>query len=1069
MPLDLEPVEATALDLEAVEAPALALEPVTQPATPPPSPNNALVSGLQSMQVELGSFLPAFEPFVKIPNPLEAGDKAGKVVKAALGETVRASAEAAASKIIGAAESIASPGGAVLLAAAPAAPLLAAGLGTVLTAPVVAEGAKEAYAGVKEGDIPKVVGGATLTAIGALPALTVKPALMREVKALKAAAPASAAAVEAAVSKVMPQEPPPPPPIELQPAERLPQPRPFEEAKKIFAQPFGMGKLPVLGIIADANARVRTPVSESVNTLYANRYGVGPSIAAALGEEIKGTIDAPFKIDPKTSKILNIKPRDEGASLHVGDVMEALQRDPDSYILNPEQRAAWERSETLRQEVIDLQKKEGVSGRLDNETNADPLQVELEPTDVDVYFPRIVTKRPKESPGPVGPRAGGVGAIPFYQKSRMFESEAEGVSKGYVYEPSIEKRLTTLVDRTYKTIFDKQFAEDPALGGRTRAEVRTELETALADKLASGEITPERIEMILDSKAAKGLVWEPGLMRYIFEPEVANELNSVLPKPTSPLGRAYATVNNAARELKLSGDFSAPLIQLLPTLYRNPVIWSRAVANGTKALFDPSAFDAYVKRNLEPMRELAQLGSSVGNIEQLISGQVTRGVVERIPGLRTIYAPFQRNFQTILDVAKIELWKAWRKVTPPEQRLEAARAIESQLGTSRVEAAGIKHTQAFTERALLLANSYYRGALNYIALLGQSGVQGKIARQGIGSLLAGGLATYIGVSLGLGMPWDKIRERLNPASGKFLMWPIKVGDRVTEVGIGSFYRSLLRLTGSLYRTAATHPEHFLSLDPGKNPFTRWWRGHASIPVGIAWNQFSGEDFLGRDTTIMDIIPSMGAPLATEAGREYLAGKLGGRPTDTTLSQVTTDTLASFIGASAYQESKRDQLMRTLDERAQASFKQPYGQLPIGQQRAVAEEVQKLPAFREKPEPTKREREMAFQADIDRVIRIRQALPEHVVDQLDEAGVKLRGFDPTVTLGQVKVPLTREQAEFYEEAIKAAYAQLIPAVLPAIKNASRPEIRQRILDKTLDKAREIAKAKMLTRNAVKTQP
>jgi hypothetical protein len=866
---------------------------------------------------------------------------------------------------------------------------------------------------------------------------------------------------------IIPRQPDAPPPIELKPGERLPQPRPFAEAKKIFAQPYGMGKLPVIGVIADTNARVRTPVQESVNTYYANRYGVGPAIASALGEEIKGTIDPAFAIDPKTSRITNITPNREGLSLHVSDVLETLQREPDSYTLTPEQKAAWQRIEGVLNEVKDLQKKEGLSSRLDEEVSADPILVDVEPLDAgSAYFPRIVTKRPKESKGPVGPRAGSVGAKQFFQKSRMFETEAEGVSRGYVYEPSIEKRLTTLVDRTYKAIFDKQLAEDPTLGGRTRKQVKQELEVALADKLEAGEITPERLDAIVDSKAAKGRVWEPGLMKYIFEPEVAEVLNRSLPKQSGELGRAYMTVNNAARELTLSGDFSAALIQLLPTLYRNPVIWGRSVANGFKAVVEPSTFDAYVKRNLESVRELAQLGTSVGQLEQLMSGAPGRSVLERTPGIRKAFAPFQRNFQTTLDVAKIELWKAWKQVTPPEQRLEVARTIESQLGTSRIESAGIKHTQAFAERALLLANSYYRGSLNYIALLGQKGVSGKMARQGLGSLLAGGAATYVAIAYALGMNEDKIQERLNPANGNFLMWPIKLGDRVTEVGLGSFYRSMLRLAGNLEKTAIQHPEHFLSLAPDKNPFTRWWRGHASLPIGVAWDQFTGQDYLGRDSSIADIVPSLTTPLAAESGREYISSKVRGEETDVTLGQVAVDTLASFVGASAYQESRRNQLMRVLEERSQTSYGKPYGELPIGQQRNIAEQVQKLTTFQDKKEPNKREREMAFQADIDRVIRIRESLPAETVKRLDDLNVKMRGYDPALTLGKVKVPLTRRQVEAYEGFVKEEYARLIPNVLPAMEKAESQAVRQQMLDKVLDGARAAAKARLMTANKAK---
>lgn len=1092
---------------------------------PAPDTSNAVMDNIgKTMAVEKGAFLPAFQPFEGakklidkvIPSFVpETPEMAQLVGMAGLGNA-QAAAAGVSERLRGAAYSVASPGGVMLGVAAPMAPEVVGPVMATTVAPQAIEGVKELARGetaVGLTDIalaaPVVVGGvaamvkaapASSRALGAT-VETLKTKVEEPAPVVEAAKPVEpvvepAKSVEAApassvetpptpetppigitpssrlskfIDLMMPRESTTPPPIELKPGERLPVPRPFEEAKQIFVQPFGMGKLPVLGVVMDANARVRTPVQESVNAYYANNFGVRPAVSSAFGKEIQGTIDPFFDIDPATSVIKNIKPAREGLSLHVSDVLENLQRDPESYVLSPEQRTAFERIQQHMAEIDKLEQEAGVKKLLTDDEAVASEQLSFDFLDDQrdpAYFPRIVTKRPKEPPV-VPARQGGMGAKQFFQKTRIFNSEAEGVAAGYRYEPSIEKRLTTRVDRTYKAIFDKQFAEDPALGARSVKEVRAEVIRDMEDRVASGErttpFTEEQLDAVVQGKVREGAVHQPGMAGKVFDPEVAAVLNKSLPRSSSELGQRFQSFNNVARELTLAGDLSSLFIQLLPSAYRNPVIWSRAAYNSIKALGDPRVHDRFMKDHIESVRELAQLGSSVGRREELLAGGGEKSLVERIPGVRRLYRPFLRQFETSLDTAKVLLWEAWKDVAKPEERLELARTLESQLGIGRVESAAIKHNQAFVERATLLASSMYRGFLNYLAAVGQRGIAGKVARQGMGAFMAGAAATYVGVGLALGMSMDDIKERFNPARGDFMMWPVKVGGRTVNIGFGGFYKSLMRLAGNVYKTSIEHPGNWLSLAPDKNPFTRWWRSHASLPVGLAWNQFTGQDFLGGDTDITEIMPSLAAPLSSRETRKYLADKMAGRKTDDTLGQVATESLVSFIGLSAWPESKRNQLARTIEDDAVERFNKPYDQLTLGEQRQVAKAVQALPEFKTKQEPTKREREAAFQADIDRVIRVRKALPEPLLDQLDKLEVKVRGFDPAITLDGVKIPLSRKQSEAYEQFIKEEYARMIPKAMPAILKQAKPEVRQKIMDQTLTAARELARSRLAKMN------
>jgi hypothetical protein len=89
-----------------------------------------------------------------------------------------------------------------------------------------------------------------------------------------------------------------------------------------------------------------------------------------------------------------------------------------------------------------------------------------------------------------------------------------------------------------------------------------------------------------------------------------------------------------------------------------------------------------------------------------------------------------------------------------------------------------------------------------------------------------------------------------------------------------------------------------------------------------------------------------------------------------------------------------------------------------------------------------------------------------VKRLDDLDVKVRGYDPALTLGKVKVPLTRRQVEAYEGFVKEEYARLIPNVLPAMEKAESQAVRQQMLDKVLDGARATAKARLMTANKAK---
>ena len=439
---------------------------------------------------------------------------------------------------------------------------------------------------------------------------------------------------------------------------------------------------------------------------------------------------------------------------------------------------------------------------------------------------------------------------------------------------------------------DKRLANDPVLEGTTRRALEAELRESYAEELGAGTMTEADINRIADGLQAKGTVWQPGFFGKIFEAETANKLNKEFKHEAGHVRRAFSNANDFIKALTLGFDLGVGQIQLLPTLYRNPGIWAKAQAKSIGAMFNPKVWRAYAQRNMDPIRELAQFGSSVGHLPEMLSG-LERGTIRRIPGLREAAGPFVRQFHTALDVAKIELWKAWREVTPPEQWNRTVQAIEAQLNTARMESAMVPHGRALLERVLLLAPSYYRGAVNLMAAIGERGVSGKIARQTMGSFIAGSTALFVGVGLALQMKWDEIEKRMDPRQPEFMLWEVEVGGKKQNIGFGGIFRSFLRLAGNVTRTSTEEPGNWNSLSSDKNPIVRWYRGHAGPVPRIGWDLFSGRDFLGTPTTLEEL-PRGIAPVWLQ---DVLLRQRG-KPTTT-----QTRTVAEFTGMATLPETR----------------------------------------------------------------------------------------------------------------------------------------------------------------------
>lgn len=842
----------------------------------------------------------------------------------------------------------------------------------------------------------------------------------------------------------------PPPGVETTPPPSptllLPDMLPAAESRAAFTRQFGAGNIPGIGRLLDPNARPHTPVHDSLQVYAAERYGVGPAYSSRLGALIKG-LEEPFAID-KAGDITNIEVA-EGVSRKISDVYEAWQRDPDSVGLDSAQRASFERIASLEEQFKDLEQRHGIGPRVDDEAIAfDDSPIPDADTAPRPYFPRIVTERPK--PPPAGTGGSSVGAKAFFERQRMFDTEAEGWSRGYKYETSIEKRIVTRAERLYKRIADKRLAADATLAGQTRAELDAQLKAEYAEELASGEMTPERLVKIAASIEATGRVHQPAFAGRIFPAETASTLNKALQGHGSTLRHNLVRLNNAGKTLFLGFDFGNLFIQMLPTLFKDPAKWATAATQSVKAFTDSKAWSAYARDNATPLQEMASLGSSTGRLSEFMAGFGEGELITSLPVVGPVAKAFGRQFQAGLDVAKTELWKAYREVTPLAEWPDLIRTLEAQLLSGRMEAAGVSPNRALTERAFFLAPSYYRGAIDLIGQVASRGISGSIARRAIGSYLAAGPATYLGIGGALvvrgDMTPEELTARLNPSDPAFLMWKVNIAGKPVNVGFGGIYKSVVKLAASSIRTSIEHPENWASLDPQENPLVRFLRGHSAPAPSIAFDQFTGRDFLGRDVDATDIAPRL-LPMAIQAiiGRE-------GEETS------PSEAVFSMLGLSSYTEPIRKQRDAAIDRVARARHGKPYESLTLHEQAPLVKEVNADARFA-RPPATSLQTERAIRAAKDRVARLTSVLTDENHALLDELGLQLRGFENVIRVGGVDVPLTERQRAAYESGIGTAYNDTLARSADRLRELS-PDKRQHWLDEHLERARHHARARLL---------
>lgn len=815
---------------------------------------------------------------------------------------------------------------------------------------------------------------------------------------------------------------------------------PLNVNKNNFTKAFGAERIPFVGkLFSPRSGSVDSKVNSLIN--LAAEKQIGKANTSAFGQQISGQFDKYFPQN-EFGEVTNITPNKAGLSLNLGDVFENLQKDPNAYNLSPEQRQVFDTIQKFEKDFRKLEDKYQMFQ--DGSGEYTPGK----PSRRAQYFSRLITQRPNERS--VGNR-GGLGSKPTQLKERVFESEKDGTSKGYRYEQSIEKRLVNRMDRLYKYIAEKRFTEDPALGSMSKADYIESLKQYYAEEIGSGKITPERFDQIVEGAVRDRSVNQPGFAGKVFDLPVVKFLNEELAFESKGMRRAVSDVTNALKEVKLSLDLGVGMIQLQSLFFKHPRVWGNAMFNGVRALTNPQLFPNYVRMNLENVRELAQLGSSVGRLQDLIQGGGTRFNLEGVKYLGAPFRVFQRSFQTSMDVAKVELWKAYKESYPKEQWSDLAQAIEAYVGTARIEGSGVSSRQAFIERNSFLATGYYRGALNMIGNLARKDASGAFTKKAIASYAAGGAALYYGIGKLIGMDDETLKSRFNPTKPDFMMWTYKQGGQTINIGLGGIYKSLIRLGAKVTKTAKENPENFKSLDSQKNPLTGWLRGHAAAVPSLMWDA-AGRDYRGGETDVGTLFNSV-LPLPIQP---FL------RPEEDPKA-TSGEVAASFTGLSSYPVNQGTQKKEEREKIIKEMGKDP-AKLSIQDAYKVGLELKKR--FPIKEDATERQISLARKANMERQKRV--AATVVAKDDLSRLKLKVAGYSPSFVLNGVTINLNDEDEKVLEGFVIDEYNKIIPRILPRIEKL-QPYLRQDFLNDRLTEARKVAREKMFSFMSKRANP
>ena len=327
-----------------------------------------------------------------------------------------------------------------------------------------------------------------------------------------------------------------------------------------------------------------------------------------------------------------------------------------------------------------------------------------------------------------------------------------------------------------------------------------------------------------------------------------------------------ASLGRAARSVVDIGTWA---LHGLIIAFDRPESWAKAVMTSAKALFDPvtgkHSLDKYVTEHSESVLDMLRAGvvfrSSdvtkalddggwlgafiVRELDRIPPG-AARGTAKSGPfAINKTFRTFSNSFEAFLDVAKVEYWEGLKHLgIDPKSKAELGAFVNKVTGTLPGTSLGLSRTQQQLEGAFAFyAPGYFRASSALIGDMFNRGLRKNLARRAVGRLFAGLYFTHIGLSLAIGQ-----EPNVDPSKpGEFLTIEL-AGQRV---GLGNKVTSLTSLTGKIVRAGFEDPQGFANWEfwdneaYRENPFLQGIRAQMSLPAGVAIDNITGADFLGR--------------------------------------------------------------------------------------------------------------------------------------------------------------------------------------------------------------------------------
>jgi hypothetical protein len=422
----------------------------------------------------------------------------------------------------------------------------------------------------------------------------------------------------------------------------------------------------------------------------------------------------------------------------------------------------------------------------------------------------------------------------------------------------------------------------------------------------------------------------------IFPKEVSQEVQKRVSQQGIPQLRGLEEATGTARTLVAAFDFSAPMIQGLPTLGLRPDIWAKAAAKHFRAFTDKGLRGRFFLEHTDTVRDMVKHGGYLGTHEMY---EVA------VPGLGKALAPFERSFTSFGDVARVYLWEALAPGATKAGALEdLAHLVNAMTGVTMRRTAGIGPNQSQMESLALFAPRYTRASFELLAEIGRGGWTAKQALKSVAGMAAAANAVYVGAALGMGQ-----EPHLDPRDPDWLT--LTVGDDKIRLAAGT-YPAMLRAIGQAIGAieeggpkAIIHPDYW-----GENPFWRFAKARESVLASTIASVVKRETYMGRPLETKEDWVAWGvdnfSPIAVG---EQLASRIIGERTLGLGGQAL-----AIGGVPAWPRSASE----LREEVAQEELGKPWHLLEAGEQEALRKqrpEVLELEAEREERRIESRDR------------------------------------------------------------------------------------------------------------------